>query len=162
MGPLVLATAYSTVHQEVDLRLGRAILVERFRPGAFQSEAGARHHRWLRGLAALGGPGVQRVLRIDLSENAPAVHYELPAGPAASEEHPLDEEDAALITRALAALHDRGLVHGAVRSSVVIEPLAALLVLSGRGPLGWPTEAKPEEDLLELRALMAITARGLS
>lgn len=175
-GPIVLSTAYSTVHQEVDLRLGRAVLVERFRPGAFQSEAGARHHRWLRGLAALGGPGVQRVLRIDLSNNsvnnsadnsaassasgpAPVVHYELPAGPAASTEQQLDEEDAALLRRALASLHERGLVHGAVRTSVVIEPLAALLVLHGRGPLGWLREAKPEDDLLELATL---TSRGLS
>lgn len=162
-GPIILSTAYSTVHQEVDLRLGRAILVERFRPGAFQSEAGARHHRWLRGLAALGGPGVQRVLRIELSSDAadgpaPAVHYELPAGPAASPTQLLDEEDAALITRALASLHDRGLVHGAVRSSVVIEPLAALLVLHGRGPLGWSTEAKTQDDLQDLAA---ITIRGV-
>lgn len=166
VGPIILSTAYSTVHQEVDLRLGRAILVERFRPGALQSEAGARHLRWLRGLAALGGPGVQRVLRIDLAGRstdpaatgpAPAVHYELPAGPAASPQHLLDEEDAALISRSLASLHERDLVHGAVRSSIVIEPLAALLILHGRGPLGWATEPRPEDDL---RDLMAIAARG--
>ncbi|MFO0576722.1 MAG: protein kinase [Polyangia bacterium] len=151
---LLARTAHSTIHQGVDLRLGRPVIVERFRPGALQGEAGVLHLRWLRALAALGGPGVQRVLRIDSA--AAAAYFELPVGSEAAPERPLGDEDAALIGRALHALHTQGLAHGAVRASVVIEPLCATLLVHGRGPLGWPSPPPDAQaDLVALAELRA-------
>jgi tetratricopeptide (TPR) repeat protein len=146
-------TAHSTIQQGVDLRLGRPVIVERFQPGALHSEAGVLHLRWLRALAALGGPGVQRVLRIDSA--AGAVYFELPVGAQASPKSLLGDEDAALIGRALRALHEKGLAHGAVPESVVIEPLGATLLVHGRGPLTWTSPPEPQADLDALARLHA-------
>jgi serine/threonine-protein kinase len=147
----ILRTAYSTVALGLDLRLGRPVIVEQFHapePARF-----AAHLRWLRALARLGGPGLQRVLRID--EAAAAVHYEAPIGPPAEAGPPLAGPAARLVRRTLARLHDQGLVHGAVAASVVCEPAAALLVLHGRGPLGWSAEQPPTaaDDLRQLAEL---------
>ncbi len=161
----ILQTSYSTVLLAQDLRLGRPVLVERFHPDPRHAEAVAAQLRWLRLLARLAGPGLQRVLRIEDSP-APcaatdpahptvfAVHYEVPIGPHADPAS-LSDADLSLLRRTLRRLHAAGLVHGAVRSSIICEPAAAMLLVHGRGPLGWSATAppSPQDDLAQLEKL---------
>lgn len=165
----ILHTPYSTVVLGLDVRLGRPVLVEKFHPAPRDPEALAAQLRWLRALARLAGPGLQRILRIDespdpepASASAPhptalAVHYEVPIGPHASAAAPLGLSDLNLLRRTLARLHSAGLVHGAVATSVLCEPAAAILLVHGRGPLGWSATAPPtpEDDLAQLEELRA-------
>ena len=116
----------------------------------------------------LAGPGLQRILRIDespepepASQSAPphptvfAVHYEVPVGPHASADSPLTPSDLNLLRRTLRRLHAAGIVHGALASSVLCEPAAAILLVHGRGPLGWSAAAPPSahDDLAQLEQL---------
>lgn len=166
----ILHTPYSTVVLGLDVRLGRPVLVEKFHPAPRDTQALAAQLRWLRALAGLAGPGLQRILRINespdpepASENAPphptafAVHYEVPVGPPAGPATPLTPSDLSLLRRTLRRLHAAGLAHGAVSTSVLCEPAAALLLVHGRGPLGFSAAAPPSahDDLTQLEQLRA-------
>ena len=139
----ILQTPYSTVSIGLDVRLGRPVLVERFNVAELSPDVFSAHLGWLRGMARLAGPGLQRVLRIH--EAVAEVHYEVPIGPHASRELPLTRLDANLIHRALRRLHAAALTHGAVATSVVCEPTAAMLLVHGRGPLGWSLPPRPAQ-----------------
>jgi serine/threonine-protein kinase len=155
----VLQTPHSTVALGLDLRLGRPVLVERFHPTDPSSPALRAHLQWLRTLAGLAGPGLQRILRIDLGHRHNGnqtfeVHYEVPVGPHAGPDCPLTLSDVNLLHRTLRRLHAAGIPHGHVQSSVLCEPTAALLLLHGRGPLQWPTPPpSPQDDLDQLAQL---------
>jgi serine/threonine-protein kinase len=150
----VLATPYSTIVLAVDVRLGRSVLVERFARADVPDQALAAHLSWLRALARLAGPGLQRILRIIEGPAGIEVHYEAPVGPVAGSQRPLLRPDAALLRRTLTRLHAAQLVHGAVQTSVVCEATAAMLLLHGRGPLGWSsTPPSADQDLQQLRRL---------
>jgi hypothetical protein len=156
----VARTAYSEVFLCTDARLGRAIWVERFEPGLLQGARGATHLVWLRAMARLAGPGLQRILRIDLTSNVGAdgqasaqVHFEdigqqgtvaIPATLPA-------ERD--VVARVLRRLHGEGVVHGSVADSLVREPAHLTLRLHARGPLSWPADRAapaPDDDLAAL------------
>ena len=160
---LIETTPYSTLHVGSEPRTGRPVVTEHFAPGLLQSEAGAAHLRWLRAIARLGGPGLQRVLRIDLEgpegrdgqAGGAVVSYEAPLGPPASAQAPLQDDDLRLLREVLALLHGAGVVHGAVERSVLCEPAGAMLQVHGRGPLGQAagTPVTAAHDLAGLRAL---------
>ena len=154
----VLRTGYSEVVLGLEPRLGRPVLVEHFQLAGVSRDALAQQLLWLRALARLAGPGLQRVLRIEQDgEQGLTVHYEAPVGPLADSKIRLAPTDDSLLRRTLQRLHTAGIVHGAVIDSVVCEPASALLVVHGRGPLGWSVGAPPSatEDLAQLQRLIA-------
>lgn len=154
----VLQTSYSEVVLGLEPRLGRPVLVERFQVAGTNREALAQHLAWLRALAGLGGPGLQRILRIEQEgELGLAVHYEVPVGPHADSTNRLRPADVSLLRRTLQRLHAAGIVHGAVADAVVCEPASALFLVHGRGPLGWNLSAPPSasDDLAQFQRLVA-------
>ena len=160
----VLQTPHSTVALGIDVRIGRPVLVERFHKNGANSEALTAHLSWLKTVARLAGPGLQRILRIDQMTAQPdsaevEVHYEVPVGPHAGSGVPLGSSDANLLRRTLRHLHAAGIAHGQILSSVVCEPTAAMLLIHGRGPLGWSSTKPPsaQDDLEQLEQLIART-----
>lgn len=150
----LLRKSYSTLVLSTDARLGRPLFIERFAPGLLQGEAGAGHLAWLRQMAALAGPGLQRVLRIDLhSQPSAEVHYEAPEGHVVSAQNLLSEEEQACVARVLSRLHAAGIAHGSLATALVLEPAQPLLLLSGHGPLAWSKPALPADDLLALASV---------
>jgi len=134
-------TPYSELFHHLDVRLARSLTVERFAPGGFESATGVRHLHWLRTMARLGGPGLQRVLRIVLDREQPEVHYEEPVGMHPSAEAPLTAHHAAILEQTLTAIHQAAEVHGSVAGSILIEKHGPLLLIAGRGPLSWSEPA---------------------
>lgn len=134
-------TPYSELFHHLDVRLARSLTVERFAPGGFESATGVRHLHWLRTMARLGGPGLQRVLRIVLDRERPEVHYEEPVGMQPSAEAPLTAHHAAILEQTLTAIHQAAEVHGSVAGSILIEKHGPLLLIAGRGPLSWSEPA---------------------
>ena len=167
-------TTYSRVFLSSDSQRNRPLLIERYHAGVLQSPAAAPHRSWLQHFARLGGPGLQRILRIKLRGNSPAplsspaeaeaeVHFEVPSGFAvtAAETHGsmLSQSDVSRLRHLLTASHQLGVPHGSVATSVVIEPTGAMLLLHGRGPLFAPpatTPASPDDDLSQLAALAGV------
>lgn len=154
---LLTATPYSKLYQTTDARLGRPIVIEQFAPGLLQGEAGAAHLRWLRRLARLAGPGLQRILRIDLDSLPTAqVHYEAPSAlHAAGANLPLRPTELDQLRRVVGRLHAAEQVHGDILRAVVREGAQPLLIVSGFGPLSWTTAAPPgpRDDLEAIRRL---------
>jgi serine/threonine-protein kinase len=155
-------TAHGALFLGNDTRLGRPVIVERFTAGLLQAEAGARHLRWLRVMAQYGGPGLQRVLRIDLGGPEAQVVYEAPVGPLLSMkgDAPLTSREAGLLLRALRGPHEEGVAHGEVLRSVVREEALPLLLLCGRGPLffsGSGPGPGPEDDRHALSLLQGLS-----
>ncbi len=134
-------TPHSELFHLLDVRLARGLTVERFAAGGFESATGVRHLRWLRTMARLGGPGLQRVLRIVLDRERPEVHYEEPIGMRPSAEAPLSAHDLAIVEQTLTAIHQAAEVHGSVGDSILIEKHGPLLLIAGRGPLAWSEPA---------------------
>lgn len=154
---LIGQTNHSELFHFIDARLARGLHVERFSVEHFQSAQGQRHLHWLRTMARLGGPGLQRVLRIVLDGPQPEVHYEEPIGRQPSKDLRLDARAGMLLQKTLAAIHSAGEVHGTVADSILIERYGPLLLLSGRGPLSWPAGERlpdPQTDQLALAALL--------
>ena len=167
-------TTYSRVFLASDSQLNRPLLIERYHPGVLQSPAAAPHLSWLQHFARLGGPGLQRILRIKLRGSSPAplsspaeteaeVHFEVPSGFAitAAETHEsmLSQSDVSRLRHLLTACHQQGFAHGSVATSVVIELTGAVLLLHGRGPLFAPpatTPASLNDDLSQLAALAGV------
>ena len=136
-------TPISTLAHAEDTQLGRQVIAENFSPGYFESESGARHLRWLRQMARHGGPYLQRVLRIE----GDRVVYEAVVGPPPSEK--LSAGARARLAKALQPLHDAGVAHGSVASSLVVDESGPTLLVAGRRP----TEATPKDDVGQLAAL---------
>jgi serine/threonine-protein kinase len=151
---LLFRTGHSALFLGTDPRLGRTVLIERFREGLLQGPAGAAHLLWLRGMARVSGPGLQRILRIDIhSQPSAQVHYEAPAGTPVSPSASLSAKEHAQATRLLARLHGAALVHGGVARALHREPAQLMLLISGQGPLSWSETPSPALDLRELQNL---------
>jgi eukaryotic-like serine/threonine-protein kinase len=138
-----------TLDQATDTVLGRTVMVEELRAAYVASDAGAAHHAWLRAMARAGGPHLQRVLRLEkLPTGALRVVYEAvsgrPVAPAA-----LDARGRARLRAALGPLHDAGVAHGAIATSIVLEDWGPTLVVAGRRPTDG---ASPERDRAALGA----------
>jgi serine/threonine-protein kinase len=157
---LVRHTPYSSLLLTVDARLGRPLLIERFASGLLQSEAGAAHLRWLFALARLAGPGMQRVLRIDLrTQPCAQVYFEAPSGTAVSSEQPLTDAEYEELRRILVRLHLAGVVHGGVERALIRQAGQPLFMLSGYGPLSHEAEAQPP-PASDLASLQKLRRRG--
>lgn len=152
---IFMQTAWSVLRWGTDLRLGRQVLIEDYAAGAISGPAGEAQLRWLRRMARHGGPGLQRVLRIDISaghghgQAGARVIYEAPRGHLLQPGEALREEERAALAQVLRGLAQEGGAHGAVAGSVLREESGALLLVGGRGPLGWPagrTEAQAAAD----------------
>lgn len=142
---------HSEVLLTTDATLLRPVLVERFAAGVLQGAAGATQLDWLRQLAACAGPGLQRILRIDLASSACAqVHYEVV--PLSSPPVQLSSLQLAQVRRVLLRLHGAGIVHGAVARAVALVGDLPILAVAGLGPLHATGEAPPTvaEDLAQL------------
>lgn len=176
--PATATELYRTTHSRVflssDSQLNRPLLIERYQAGVLQSPTAASHRSWLQHFARLGGPGLQRILRIKLLGSSPAslsspaeaeaeVHFEVPSGFAvpAAEAHGsmLSQSDVSRLRHLLTASHQQGFAHGSVSTSVVIEPTGAMLLLHGRGPLFAPpatAAASLDDDLSQLATLAGV------
>jgi serine/threonine-protein kinase len=149
---LFLETAWSVLRWGTDLRLGRQVLIEDYAAAALSGPAGAAQLRWLRLMARHGGPGLQRVLRIDLSGlSGPRarVIYEAPRGHLLQPGEALRGEERAVLERVLRGLAQEGGAHGAVAGSVLREESGVLLLVAGRGPL--LRDGHEGEDLRDLQ-----------
>jgi hypothetical protein len=109
-------------------------------------------------MAKLGGPGLQRVLRIVLTDSLQEVHYEEPIGHKPTDIDPLSVEHESLLQKTLTAIHRSGCTHGSVAASVLIERHGPILLVAGQGPLTTQrmqlsSEEAEEQDLYELEAL---------
>jgi hypothetical protein len=92
-------------------------------------------------MARHGGPHLQRVLRIE----GDRVIYEAILGAAPS--GPLDGRTRQLLQRTLKPLHDAGVAHGSLASSLLLDEGGATLLVAGRGP---QAGAAPSGDLAAL------------
>jgi serine/threonine-protein kinase len=137
-------TEVSVLFSAEDAQLGRAVVIEDFASGYFESEGGARHRDWLQKMARAGGPHLQRILRIDGAR----VIYEEILGPPPEG---LDERMRARLREALKPLHDVGLAHGSLgeKDALVAGEGGPIVVIAGRRP----REAAPTVDLDALSRL---------
>lgn len=127
-----------------DTRLGREVLIELL-------PAEAPHLPWLRAMARLGGPRLQRVLRLEpLADGALRVVYEALSGRSPISPS-LTPAAGALLARALEPLHQLGLTHGSISDSLLFEQHGPVLLLAGRRPT---PKSVPEEER-ELAQLIA-------
>lgn len=162
-GLALAATPHSKLYLTTDARLGRPLVVEQFAPGLLQSEAGATHLRWLRSMAQQAGPGLQRIIRIDLeSQPSAQVHYEAPGEVLQVAGSALPPSELSQLRRIVARIHAAGQVHGSILQAVSREAAQPLLVVSGFGPLGWAAAAppRPSDDLDALSRLAAADSGG--
>ncbi|MBL8632332.1 MAG: serine/threonine protein kinase [Myxococcales bacterium] len=155
---VVARTPHSEIVHSVDLRLGRSLWIERFAPGSFDTEPGQAQRRWLQKMAQLGGPGLQRVLRIVETSAQPEVHYEEPIGHKPTEQAPLSVAHESLLHKTLSAIHRSGICHGTVSSSVLVEKHGPLLIVAGQGPLVAPhaaacSDPTADDDFTQLASL---------
>ncbi len=144
-GPLG-ATPVSELFHASDARLGREVVLERFRTGFLESTEGAAHLAWLRAMARHGGSRLQRILRIEkLADGSHQVVYEAVTGatPAVVDEPMLRQ-----LATVLAPLHAEGVAHGSVLSSTVIEAHGPTVLVAGRAP----GAVRPEEERRALHA----------
>lgn len=155
---LLRNTTRSSLFLTTDARLGRPMLVERFTKAVLQGERGAAHLDWLREMARLGGPGLQRILRIDLhNPSGVQIFFEAPRGLPVTAQAPLSSTEHAQLRRVLLRLHAAGRTHGDVAQSVMREPEHPLLLLCGHGPLFQAANARASDDLEALKSLAATT-----
>ncbi len=126
-----------------DERLGREVIVE-------VRELG-EEREWLRALARAGGPGVQRILRLEpLAGGKVRVGYEAIAG-RALERMRLEAKEVERLRAALAPLHAAGHAHGSLSSSIVMTDGGVVLLVAGRRA----QKRTIAEELAELEALAA-------
>lgn len=157
-------TPHSVVYRGLDDRLGRAVIVEQFNPGWFDTDAGGRHFAWLRAMARHGGPHLQRVLRIERDGGTARLVYEAPVGaPLAPSPKAVGTTDLAAearlllgLCRALAGPHAEGVAHGSLARSIVVEANGPMVFIAGR----LPGAGTPGDDLRYLQELARGTAGG--
>ena len=165
----VARTDHSEIFITLDARAGRTVLLERFAPGLLQSAKGAVHLAWLRRMAALAGPGLQRIYHVDLAPAPLRVAAQsslLPQGegpaaevvfqffdPAATlDASDLLPEERSSVNRVLRRLRDAGVVHGSPGRALVRGTGHVALLLCGHGPLSGSgglrdVDADPDADL---------------
>lgn len=150
---LVGETTASRLESALDTRLGREVVIERFRAGYLETLDGALHLAWLKAMARHGGPGLQRILSIDHAADGARVVYEVVRGSPLSSvteaSVALAPDEARRLARALAPVHAEGIAHGAVLSSVVREETGPTLLVAGRAPSGG-SRAADDADLATL------------
>lgn len=154
-------TPFSELYWGADRGLGRSVVIERWNQAALDSPAWPQQVAWLRQLAAAAGPGLQRVLGLELvGESAPRAIYEAPPGSPDAGRSAVSEAERALLERVLARLAAVGIAHGAVERSIrtgaATEPHQALLLVQAAGPLHWTTAPTPDGDR---QALFSVAAR---
>jgi tetratricopeptide (TPR) repeat protein len=131
----------------MDTRLGRPVVLETLSATWLASDAGQRHLLWLRELARLGGPRLQRVYALLPREDGgqDAVFEALPSSTPAV----LDDIGRHQLTATLASLHAAGIAHGSLAVAITHEPYGPMLRIAGLAP----TSATPDDDRLALAAL---------
>ncbi len=150
-GPCIARTAHSAVFVVADARAGRTVLRERFVPGYFQSPSGIAHLTWLRRMAALAGPGLQRIFAIEIaaSDSAAAALAAPPENPATVGGEVVYQyvdpmalvaiadllpAERAQLDRVLHRLRQAGVVHGSIETAIARQAGHVTLVLHGRHP----------------------------
>ena len=151
---LLYQTGHSAVYHVVSAKLARGVLIERFDREKLMTPTGQHHLHWLRAMARLGGPGLQRVLRIMLDGHSPEVHFEETVGIPLGANGPPSRQDEAILLATLHAIHAEDEVHGNISDAVIVEKYGAQLQVVGRGPLGWKSPAPTPKD--EERTLLAM------
>ena len=132
--------------QATDTKLGREVVIELL-------PSDAPHLPWLRAIARLGGPRLQRVLRLEpAGDGSMRVVYEALTGRTPRPPR-LTPREYQLLLRALAPLHAAGITHGSVAQSIVFEDHGPALLTAGRRPSG----ISVEEEARELRDLERIS-----
>jgi hypothetical protein len=114
----------------LDTRLGRPVIIETLDASYLRDEAGQRHLAWLRALARLGGPRLQRLFTlIARPDGGTDAIFEAsgPSRPAAPHAHER-------LRRSLARVHGAGVAHGSIASSIVHEAHGPVLLVAGRAP----------------------------
>ncbi len=149
---LLFQTPHSTIYHQLDAKLARGVLIERFFPASLATPVGQRQLEWLRVMAKLGGPGLQRILRLVFDEETAEVHLEEAVGVLLTPSAPLSRRDARVLESVLAAIHEAGEVHGDVAHAIVVERYGALLQVVGKGPLNDPEpRPTPAQEKAELQ-----------
>lgn len=153
---LLFRTPHSAIYHQLDAKLARGLLIEQFSAASLATSVGQRHLAWLRVMAKLGGPGLQRVLRIVLDGDTAEVHAEEAVSVPLTPSAPLDRRDARVLESVLAAIHDAGEVHGDIANAIVVEKYGAIIQVVGQGPLGNPQpRPTPAQEKAELRRRLA-------
>jgi serine/threonine-protein kinase len=112
----------------------------------------APHAARLRALASVSSPHVQAVLALD--EASGRLVLEHPAGEPLADAHPIDPREVTELRAAVAAIHARGLAHGAIdRGHIVRGPSRLVLLLPRASDAG--TEPSQAQDVNALRSLGA-------
>jgi serine/threonine-protein kinase len=140
------STGWSELTEALDTRLGRAVILEELAPAYATSPEGHAHLDWLGALARLGGPRLQRVLRLERIGVTTRAVFEAVSGPAPLA---LDGKWRPALERALSPLHAAGVAHGSIAASLVMEEHGPTLLVAGRRPTG----AEPDADRAALAAL---------
>jgi hypothetical protein len=112
----------------LDTRLGRSIVIETLAAAYVDSPAGQRHLRWLRDLARLGGPRLQRLFALAPRGDGgiDAIFEALPQRPFSG--------DRTSLRATLAALHAAGIAHGTISRSIVEDAAGPAILVAGRAP----------------------------
>lgn len=162
-GVRIAGTAHSEVFVGTDALAGRTVLRERFASARLHSDLGAAQLTWLRQLAALSGPGLQRIYSIQPTVAAPNGERSsaLPSEPAFTEVEfqyidpaasvslaELLPHERAQLGRVLARLRHAGVTHGSVERALARTSGHITLLLHACGPLSWPGPVE-DPDLLE-------------
>jgi hypothetical protein len=141
-----------------DTRLSRQVWLQIFPPAAFVDEVGAHHLAWLRALARCGGPRLQRILRIEPSEDGSTrVVYEALVGSTPTSPR-LTTAQAEQLRHALSPLHAAEQTHGAVASSIIFTDYGPSLLVAGRLP-STITVSEEQAQLADLARLRYVFQR---
>ena len=140
--------------------LDRSVVIERFDEGP---SAAARFVH-IRAAAAAASPFVQRALALDVAERQAV--FEAPAGaPWAEASLPRGPRDVLRLlkrlARGLAALHERGVAHGALGPTTIVVDDGAIptLLIAGLPPAAEDATASADADVT---ALLGLVARHLA
>jgi hypothetical protein len=122
------------------------VVIETFEAGYLRGEAGQRHLAWLRALARLGGPRLQRLLALIVRQDGGTDAIFEASGPS----RPALPHARDRLRRTLARVHASGVAHGSVTSSIVHESHGPVLLVAGRAPR---PSASVDEDLAALETI---------
>ncbi len=147
-------TGRSRLFRAVDSVLDRSVVIERFGEGPEADAAIARVTQ----LARANSPFIQRALSFDRA--ARVAVFEAPSGsPLGADRGPVTTADAIRLlkrlARAIAAVHELGLAHGAVGPGAVVvdDGWIPTLMASGLPP---PVPATPADDVAAVIGLVAL------
>lgn len=154
-GPCFARTEYSQVWAITDAVAARTVLRERVSAHALQTDRGVEHVAWLRRMAALAGPGLQRIFSIEPSTRDTVTDEASSTTPHHAADAPrsldvvyqyidpsacvsladLTPAERAQLDRVLLRLRHAGVVHGHVAGSLARQMGHITLLLVARGPL---------------------------